>query len=357
MRSYELILTDPASGQIYQPTSTGNGFTKGKSGATFTSHPGGVIDRNALNIEFECLVYPFHTPQGGTLIRVWGVGIGMINQATDLNPDADSGKLGANIKLSAGMQKGLPLATAAYKAGQTGLILQGTVLQAFGNWQGVDQTLEIIVNPSGTAPDSGFCFYWKAGTSLSDSLASVLTQAMPGYTQKISISPNLTLPHDEAGSYENLQQFAGFLQEMTQSDGAKIYGEQYSGVQIAIVGQQIRAFDNSVASTAKQLAFTDLIGQPTWIDPATISFKTVLRADYAVGDSVQFPTVGLSSPYVLTSPSAALPNVPARSKAIFQGSFTIIEVHHYCNFRQADADSFATGFAAVPVPKLNASSS
>jgi hypothetical protein len=357
VRYYSLIISNPTSGQIYQPDSTGNGFTMGTSGATFTSHPNGTLDRNALNIEFQCLVYPFHTPQGGTQITVSGVGLGMIAQATNLNPDPDTGQLGANIKLSGGLYPGLPLATAAYNAGQSGLLIEATVLQAYGYWQGTDQTLEIICLPVGTTPDQGFCFFWPAGTSLQSALTTLLKQAMPGYTPQFSISPNLMLQHDEAGTYDNLQQFASFLQEMTQADGSKVYGSRYSGVQLSVVGQKIRVFDNTVSGTAKQLAITDIIGQPTWVEPNTISFKTTLRADLSVGDSIQFPTTTsggtLTSPYVLTTPAAARPGVSARSKTIFQGTFTITEVHHFANSRMEDADSWATAFTAVPLPTLN----
>jgi hypothetical protein len=363
LRYYELTISNadkesPNFGQVYKPglnshgSGIADGFSLSPGGVTFTSHPGGQIDTGALNIEFECLTYPFHTPQGGTWIRVWGVGLGMIGQATDFNPGKNN-KPGAKVKLSAGMMPGLPLATAAYNAGQTGLLIEGTVVQAFGNCQGVNQTLELIINPSGLEPPSGFSFIWYWTDLLSTAIAVTLDQAMPEYKQDISISPYLRLPAEgvEAGFYDNLAQFASFLQEMTQNDGSKIYGEDYSGVQITIGEKTVYVFDNSTPpAPAKPLAFTDLIGQPTWLDPATISFKTMLRADLQVGDAIKLPVKGLSSPYVLTSPSAAFSGVPARDKSIFQGSFSITEVHHFANFRAPDADSWCTAFAAVPVP-------
>jgi hypothetical protein len=39
---------------------------------------------------------------------------------------------------------------------------------------------------------------------------------------------------------------------------------------------------------------------------------------------------------------------PARSKTVFQGAFKITSVHHFANFRQADADSWTTAFVATP---------
>jgi hypothetical protein len=267
----------------------------------------------------------------------------MIGQAANFNADPSQNKPGANVKLSAGMQKGLPLANPK----QAGLILQGTILQAFGNWQGVNQTLELICNPVGLSPDLGFCFYWKAGTPIATAIASVLTQAMPGYTQKITVSPHLVLSHDEAGTYDNIFQFAGFLQEMTESLGVQIYGNNYSGVLLTITGNTVFAHDNANPREAIQLEFTDLIGQPTWINPATVSFKTVLRSDIAVNDRIKFPQKGLVTPYVLTTQNAAFPNAPSRVRSIFQGTFTVNEVHHFANFRQPDADSWVTAFKAV----------
>jgi hypothetical protein len=72
-----------------------------------------------------------------------------------------------------------------------------------------------------------------------------------------------------------------------------------------------------------------------------------LRSDIVVGMQVQFPQ-GISSPYALTSPEAAYPNVPASNATTFQGPFNIQAVRHYANFRQPDADSWCTTFEATP---------
>jgi len=102
-----------------------------------------------------------------------------------------------------------------------------------------------------------------------------------------------------------------------------------------------------------QLAFQDLIGQPTWIGPNTISFKCVLRYDIQVGDMVTMPpdpgTGGTSiiSALALTQQGVAVPGQPTRNSSVFKGSFMVNEVHHFGNLRQPDADSWATAFTAV----------
>lgn len=333
MRYYNLIISDPKSGQVWKPSNTANGFTKSAGGSTFTSFVNGQTLPGALNIEFDFPVFPMNQPQGQSWIRVWGVGLGMIGQAANLN--------GANFQLSAGMQKGLPLANPA----QAGLIMQGTIFQAYGNWQGVNQTLELICNPGAAGVGKDIQWNWPANTSLASAIAASLTQAFPGYKQSINIA-SLILPSTEPAHYNNIWNFGAYLTELTQVIGAQIYGQNYSGVQLKIVGNTIYAYDSTITQTPIQLAFQDLVGQPTWIDPATVNLKTVLRSDIAVGTAIKFPP-GITSPFALTSQAAAVPNAPASSKTAFQGVFTVNEAHHFGNFRQADANSWVTTFNAV----------
>ncbi len=143
-----------------------------------------------------------------------------------------------------------------------------------------------------------------------------------------------------------LAAFASYLKQYTATLGASLGLENYTGVEVIAVGNTIRAFDHTAPLKTTQLNFQDLIGQPTWIDVDRVNFKTVLRADLNVGDSVIFPP-GVITPYALTNPNAAIPNAPSRSKTVFQGAFNIQIVHHFANYRQADADSWVTTFDAV----------
>lgn len=340
MRYYDLKISDPVTGGVWITGGTSDGFTKSKNGGTtFTSYARGASIPGALNVEFDIPVAPFNTPQGQALIRVWGVGLGMIGQAADLN--------GQNISLSAGMKKGLPLANPA----QAGLILQGTIFQAFGNWQGTNQTLDLICNPPIAQQNQDILFNWPAGTELSAALNNAFSQqsfSRYNLTPKGTIS-SLIQNNDEYGTYSGLSQFASFIQGLSQHIGAATYGEDYSGVLITVTGNTIFVYDNRHPREVISLAFPDLIGQPTWINPATINFKAVLRSDITVGNQIKFPA-GVFAPYVLTSAAAAAPNTPSRSKSAFQGIFDVVEAHHFGNFRQPDADSWNTTYNAVAVP-------
>jgi hypothetical protein len=322
MRRYSLVISTPA-GQVFKPTTSG------------------TLVPNALDIEIDMPIYQYHTPQGGSVITVWGVGLPMIGQATDLN--------GMQFQLSAGMAKGLPLANPL----QYGLIAQGTIYQAFGNWEDTNQTLNLIVNPTiDLENDGGMAFDWEPGSSLSAALATSFRGAFPTYTTNINISSSLQAPNGapQGGGYTSLSAFAQHLNEITQTAGQSALGDDYPGVSIAIVGKTINIFDGTVASTKPitQLAFSDLIGQPTWIGAAQITVKCVMRYDLQIGDQFKFPT-GVATPYALTTTDAAYPNVPSRSKTIFQGAFQITEAHFYGRFRQSDGQSWNTTYVAIPL--------
>jgi hypothetical protein len=337
VRYYQISISDPNSGQVFQTSPTGSGFVKGSGGYTFSSYVGGQTLSGALNVEFDIPVVPLHTPQGQAYIRVWGIGLPMIGQASNL--------AGMSIVLSAGMKAGLPLANPA----QAGILIEAEIYQAFGNWQGVNQTLDLIVQPSSLSPDSGVSFGWPANTPLSTAIQTTLAQAFPGYKSNISISAPLVQSAPEAGIYKSLSLFAQYLQQRTQPMGAASTGSaNYPGVFITVqsASKTIYVYDNP--SKLTQLAFQDLIGQPTWIDPGTVNFKTVLRSDIAVGNQIKFP-LGVQTPYVLTSSAAAAPNSPASSKTAFQGTFSVTEIHHFANFRQPDAESWNTTFNAVAI--------
>jgi hypothetical protein len=330
-----------ADGQVFKPTTSGTLVPNGTTGDTFGSQINGVNNPGALNIEMDLPIYPYHTPQGGSVIRVWGVGLQMIGQAADLN--------GMQFQLSAGMAKGLPLANPL----QYGLIAQGTIYQAFGNWEDTNQTLDLIVNPTiDLESDGGMAFNWEPGQSLSTAIATSLQQAFPSYTSTINISSSLQAPNSapQIGVYTSLSAFAQYLNDLTQEAGRSALGEDYQGVSIAISGKTLNVFDGTVASPKPitQLAFSDLIGQPTWIGAAQITVKCVMRYDLQVGDQFKFPT-GVATPYALTTADAAYPNAPARSKTIFQGAFQITEAHFYGNFRQPDGQSWNTTYVAIPL--------
>jgi hypothetical protein len=370
MRYYNLVIADPITGEVYKSNATTDGFnfasvirgskitdpngvTKSAGGSTFTSTSNGSVSGvnipGALNIEFDISAFPFNTPKGTAWIRVWGIGLGMIGQAADFNPNPFKNRQGASISLSAGMQKGLPLTNPA----QAGQILQGNVLQAFGNWQGVNQTLELIVGPPVAQKGQDIMFHWPAGMPLATALSLTFQQGFSKYsTTSIVKIARIVQACDEHGHYESLFQFAGYIAERSMALGAATYGHNYSGVAITVTGNVIYAYDDMNPRQTIQLKFADLIGQPTWINPATVSFKTVMGSDIAIGDRVRFPSEIVAA-YALTTAAAAFPNAPSRSKSAFQGTFKVTDTRHVANFRQADADSWVTTFEVVAIPPPN----
>lgn len=379
-RYYNIVVTDPVSGSIWAPTSTGqlvkgpspsaaSGITTDASGVsvvevtakssftpkyTFSSHPNGPgqpPDPGALNLEIDLPVGPLNSPAGdsGGTFSLHGVGLRMIGQSANLN--------GQNIVLSAGMGKGLPLATAAYNDGQAGIIYQGRIWQAWGNWTGTEQTLDFTIFPDDLTPPGGVCFNWQQGQSLSSAIATSLTQAFPTYKQSINVAP-LQVPKGAAqpDTKPSLMGFSAMLRDITQPIGKKQY-KDYPGVFVTTDGKTIFVFDRTVPPPkTKKLVFQDLIGQPTWLGPATITFQTVMRSDISVTDFITFPT-GIAAPYVQLTAAAVGQNLPAQSKSVFQGTFAILSVHHFGNFRQTDAASWNTTFVASavspPVPSVN----
>lgn len=352
MRYYQLEIVNSA-GQMFQVETSGLGFTTSSPGAgptfssTFTAWQTGNAQQigqpnpNALNVEFDLPVFIGHQPQGGSLIRIWGLGIDCLSQASNLNPVNGVAK---TFTLRAGMSKGLPLAN----PGQQGIVAKGQIWQAFGNWEGTEQTLDLIVNPAPPPGNYGvpISWNWPKGQNFQSSMQQMLRQAFPSYTPVVNISSSLIAPSDQKGYYGNIDAFFKYVHRYTKKLGAQVHGSTYPGVSFSFLGDTIRVFDGTVTSAPKALAFQDLIGQPTWIDVNTITFPTVIRGDINIADLVKFPT-GVLLPYALTTPNAAYPGSPAASSSAFQGSFRVTEMHFFGNSRQGDARSWNTTFTAI----------
>lgn len=354
MRYYSITLQKGAGGPTIVQAPTG-GFTTG-TGPTFSSlaklpMTGQiVVDPGALDVNFDIPVTQLATPQGGFRMKVSGPSLQMLGQASQL--------AGMHFTMSAGMSAGLPLANPV----QAGIVAVGTVLSSYGNWEGANQTLDLLVNPG--APQNLFgtpvSFQWLAGSSLDDAISTTLAAAFPGFKIQVFIDASLTLANDEAGFYQNLSQFASYLAGLTLNLGNQTH-QNYIGVQITYSGNTIIVYDGTVtnagpAQTPVALAFQDLVGQPTWISPTKVQFNTVLRANIGVGNRVTFPT-GILAPYALTSPAAASPGnaTSVNNKIAFQGTFLVNEVHHFGDFRSADAGAWVTAFTAASQPESLAS--
>ncbi len=192
---------------------------------------------------------------------MWGVSLADIQRQSDYN--------GLNIKIYGGMSAGLPLATPS----QSGLLVSGSVYQAYGNWIGTEQSIVFLILPPVGASDTplNVPFTWTKGQSLAAAIRATLQVAVPTLTPSINISPNLVLGYTETGYYTNLQQFAQWINQRSQA----IIGGAYQGVQISTKGNTIQVWDGTQAQSGTiQIQPWDLIGQPTWQDQANIVFQT-----------------------------------------------------------------------------------
>ena len=324
MRYYTLIISDPDGSNVLNLL-----------GSTFTSQTVPGVDgsvslsslsslgqslRGALNVELDIPVVPYAVPMGAAFVRVWGISITSISQSSNLN-----GKL---IKVFAGMAKGLPLANPQ----QAGLIMEGTIQQAFGNWEGVNQTLDMIVQPATGLPATplNLTMPWNKGQPLSEAISNTIAVAFPDYALQINISDKLVLPADEPGYFQTLSQFAQQIKLTSQ----RIIGGDYAGVDIVIKEKKFVIYDGTTQTTPKQIAFTDLIGQPTWINAGQIMSKCVMRADINLGDFVKLPPG-----QIVTTPQSYS---QYRNGSTFQGTYQVDQVRHVGNFRHGSGEAWIT---------------
>lgn len=312
MRFYQIVVTNK-DGSLYRQ---------------WTSQLNGYADPGAHQVEFDVFATAYATPVGDSTIRIWGVQLADIAQASDFN--------GKTVSLIGGMQKGLPLANPS----QQGELVSGEIWQAFGNWQGTDMTLDFIVKPSAvslTTPGN-IIVNWKAGTPLADALAATLTTAFPKYKQQISISPNLVLSHDEVHFCATVEQLAGFLESVTLT----MLGSTYQGVQVTLRNNTFIVYDGSTPTTPIPLLFTDLVGQPTWYDAYQAQITTVMRGDIQVGNYLKMPTgfqQGAGS--IVTQPQSMS---QYSDHSVFQGTMQVNQVRHVGSFRDPDGRSWVSIF-------------
>jgi len=292
----------------------------GREMRSYTSFPGGKNDLGALDVELDLPVTVLSTPIGGGHVSIYGVSLQEISQSSDYN--------GKQIKVYGGMQAGLPLADPS----QSGLLVAGTIYQAFGNWIGTDQTINFFIGPDAGSNDTpkNLVLNWKAGTNLADALTSTLKTAYPGYTVTANIKDNLIQTFDEPSYHSTLGQLADYVSSRTQA----MIGGSYTGVKIVLKDKEFLVYDGTSPTDPKQIKFTDLIGQPTYRGPFTISVTLVMRADIFVGDHIKLPKT------LLTNTSAALSQY--RDTSVFQGIFQVLSIRHVGRFRQPDGNSWVT---------------
>lgn len=323
MRYYKTDLTNKQTGEPVLAKSLG--------GMGLTSLlPNGQPNMAALNVEWDIPASLHHTPAGRAFVRVWGLGLAAISSAANLvGPDNEPR---TEIAVYGGMSRGLPLATAS----QAGLLVKGEVLQAWGNWAGTDQTVDMVIAPStGTFEKPlNLVLNWQANTPLADALRTSLKTALPDAKLDIRISPRLVLNYSEFGYYHTLGEFASTVIGISK---AIIKDDGYPRVAIAYDGDTVIVADSTIPPKPIALRPEDLIGQPTWIKQRTISIKTAMRGDLDLSSVITLP------PTLVSTQSGAAPYAGTpRNQTSFSGDFVIEDLRHYANFRQPSSDAWAT---------------
>jgi hypothetical protein len=371
----------------------------------------GNPDPGALNIEFDIPIFNATTTTADAALTLWGAGLAVISQASNLFGSASALK---KVLLSVGMSKGLPLAN----PGQHGSPLSFSIIQAYGNWQGVNQTLNLRLTAATTPPPASpattpsntpaqaaptpvtaptaatgsastnrgllaavavtpyaplnptapvnIQFHWTQGETLTQAVQNTLLAAYPGAALFIAISSGIVAYVSMDGYYQTLQQFAAAISNISirymnsttyqgvrfWQRGNAIFMDDSTNATTVSAGQTATATTPANASAASagngtkanpfQIQFTDLVGQPVWINIATIQFTTVMRADINVRNYILMPKNAQALTTSTASSQSAL-----RNNTVFQGAFLVTSVRIVGNFRNPSAESWLTVFTAV----------
>ena len=327
MRYYDIRLTNPTTGQIAR---------------SWTSHPNGKFDPQSLLVEFDIVTSRFAVPTGLSTVTIYGVSLQDLFQANHFGLFQNALGLfqpSHAFTMLGGMQAGLPLANPK----QAGLLVSGVVLQSWGNWEGTDMTLDLQVTGSGgytISNPASIVLNWTKGTELSVALTNCLKQAFPQYPVKVSIKSGLVQNHDEVGYFSTLDQLGQWLEQLTSQ-------RFNSPVDLCNQGAALFAFDVSYNPVPVQLAYTDLVGQPTWIGPQEMQIKLVMRGDLTIGGLVKLPLGIQDNPGIVQTAAAANAS-SLRYKSTFSGNFRIQQIRHIGNSRSPDGASWVTVINCVP---------
>jgi len=328
MRFYNITITDN-SGAILEIDGAKMQFTSFEK----TIH-GGYSKPGALNIEMDIPIVTEDIPAGNALIKIWGIDLGLVNKASNLNFQ--------NIAIMAGMKPGLPLATqqANYSPIRNGIVFQGTILQAIGNWQGNEQTLDLIVttrltaSQTSTAKPKPIAIDCKAGTSLQDAIKIALGNA--GIKSDINLDTRLVPA--APGLFSVYPDFGIFAQDMNLHSKRILNDTDYLGIKFIKTPDGYNCTDNTKKTEPIKIDFNDLIGQPVWLDYNTVQLKCVMRSDIRVGSTVKMPESNIIQGKFFAP----------KNGIAYTGDGFVNSVRHLGNFRQADANSWVTVINVLP---------
>ncbi|KHN59916.1 hypothetical protein [Aeromonas hydrophila] len=281
-----------------------------------------------LNIEFDALIAGLDVVVSGTVLTIYGLPITMLRQSVSLT--------GKTVKVYAGFDTGLPLAN----RDQFGLIISGKVFNAWANWLGTYQTLNLHITPMpltiSTKKEIPITLDGKAGEKLSDVMRRGIQAAYPNFKRiDIFIGDDLVLPEDGNAPYQSLSHLSTVVRSL--SKATKGSPDDYQGIQISIHDNEIiRIFDGTAAKDGVNILPHELVGQPTWIELNKVSFKCPMRADLSCGDIVVLPQGLASSPLMVNTDNA---RSSYRDASLFSGKFLITSVRHIGEFSNPDGSN------------------
>lgn len=317
MRYYEVIITPKNAGQIIF-SSTGSA---------------GMPNGSALRVDFDIYQQFVSLAKLSSFIRIFGISYKQISQITNLNPKEplDNPDNWATIEIRGGMSKGLPLANPA----QQGILIKGSISQAFANWQGTEISLDLVIVPEIGSPTDpvNIPFSWKKGDTLESAVRASLKVAYPNFSVLGSYSPNLKFTEDQAGFYYDIDQLSKYITNISKSINTD---PNYLGAQIVKTPDGFLLTDGTnTTGGVTQIKYTDIIGNLTWLGVATIQAKLVLRGDLNINQKIKFP-----DRFPVTNAVNSFSQY--RNNPSFKGEFFISEIRHVGSSRQPSADNWAT---------------
>jgi hypothetical protein len=182
----------------------------------------------------------------------------------------------------------------------------------------------------------------QKNVQLKSAVQETLSRVFPNAKLNILISSALKLGYQDAGIYQSLPQYVGYLNKLSQS----ILGpKNYLGIHVSSFSNTLNVWDGTTAISKSEIDYLDLIGHPTWIDPNTISVKVVLRANLNVGSQATIPQTLMN----VTS-DAIIPYTPTQKTNLpFSGTFTVTKVLHIGDYRNPDGANWCTNYEMVSV--------
>lgn len=326
MRRYRIVITP--SDTTSTNNVNGTSVSAGRS-LIYDSQINGQDNPSALDIAFDVVVAGMDLALPGSYIQVFGVPITEVSKVRRWQ--------GAKISLWGGFSSGFPLADAS----QYGLLAKGTILQAYGNWSGLDQSVVFVLTAAGT--DREVNFYWEKGKTLSSAVSSALYQ-YTGYKFKSMLTNDAVATQTVAHYSDSIYTFGQYLKEYTNSIGL---ASGLNGVLLVCNGDSITLYDSPVSSNVTTINFNDFQGQPLYFGYGGPTVQTALnlRHDLSIGSKFKFPNE-VSTGYLMNTPSsmATLP----KDNSIISGTFIANSIRHIGKFRDPHADSWVTVVDGVP---------